>query len=234
MRKNMKQVSIVIPTKEEAGSLALTIIELYETFGQHIKELIVVDAGSKDRTVEIARSFACRVIIQDSPGYGAAVQLGIHAATGQFITFIDADGSYNPIHLNQMLKELDQQDAVFCTRYHPDAGSDDDTWLRYCGNIFFTYLLKILFNVKLSDALHLYVLAKTDLVKKLPMQSQGFDWCVEFPIRIAQNKLRYKEIPARERPRTAGVSKVNAFADGYKILVSMLTWKIESLMSHIK
>jgi glycosyltransferase involved in cell wall biosynthesis len=225
----MSFLSVVIPTKEEAECLPRVVAELRGIAGSIISEIIVVDANSKDGTPQIAEALGCKVHQQLQPGYGSAVALGLQQAQAPFVTFFDADGSYDPRFLLTALENLkshqNPHDAVFCTRYHPDAGSDDDTWIRSTGNYFFSFLLRVFFGVRLSDALHLNVVVKTQTAQNLPIKSTGFDWCMEFPIRLHQSGYSYCELPMRERPRLAGESKVNAFWDGWKILFSALKWR---------
>lgn len=224
----MNSLSVVIPTKEEAGCLAAVVKELRDVAGPLLREIIVVDAGSLDGTAKIAADLGCKVIQQSAPGYGSAVGEGLRLAQGEFVTFFDADGSYDPNFLLQAIDGMRSQglDAVFCTRYHPAAGSDDDTWIRYLGNQIFTAILRAFFGVKLTDALHLYVVARREVAQGLVVRGRGFEWCVEFPIRLHQGKFSYTELPMQERRRLAGESKVNALTDGFRILGHMIRWKL--------
>jgi len=136
---------------------------------------------------------------------------------------MDADGSYNPLALKEMLKEINNgYDVVFGSRYLPNSGSDDDTFVRYIGNKLFTLFMQKLFKVKLTDALFLYILAKKEVFDRIDMESTHFEWCIEFPIKVHRAEIKYKEIPVKERKRIAGKSKVNAFSDGFKILYGLL------------
>jgi glycosyltransferase involved in cell wall biosynthesis len=226
----MKKLSIIIPTKEEAECLPPVIKELRDMLGNQIHEIIVVDANSPDGTSQIADQLGCKVLQQQKTGYGNAVSLGLQQAQGELVTFFDADGSYDPKFLLAALPLMEdaKRDAIFCTRYHRDSGSDDDTWIRLLGNWFFTALMRLLFGVKLTDALHLYVVIKRSSALSLSLESEGFDWCLEFPIRLHQSGANYSELPCRERPRIAGETKVNALFDGWKILTSLLRWRLAS------
>lgn len=220
-----KRISIIIPAKNESESLPEMLAEIPKDL---VHEIIVVDGHSTDGTEDVVKKLGHRVVQQDGDGYGMAVNTGLNMATGELITFMDADGSYDPMALRPLMREIDQgYDVVFCSRYLPEAGSDDDTAIRYMGNKLFTWLLRKLHGVQITDALFLYILAKKEIFANINMTSKSFDWCIEFPVRVHQAGLKYKEIPSRERKRIAGQSKVNAFSDGLNILMAMLRLKKE-------
>jgi glycosyltransferase involved in cell wall biosynthesis len=98
-------------------------------------EVIVVDDGSGDRSGEIARSYAdIRVLSQDNSGLGAARNAGIHASTGAFIAFLDADDVMLPSKLSEQAGYLfahPEVGYVLCRqKLVPDAGSDLPPWAR--------------------------------------------------------------------------------------------------------
>ncbi|MCY4643618.1 MAG: glycosyltransferase family 2 protein [Bacteriovoracales bacterium] len=222
-----KKISVIIPAKNEEKCLPLMIDELPKDI---IKEIIVVDGHSTDRTVDAAKGLGVKVIPQQGRGYGNAVNTGLHQASGEYITFMDADASYDPQSLTLLKRKIEENrlDVCFCSRYLPESGSDDDTIIRYIGNRSFSLLLRFLHGVQISDALFLYCLAKREIFNKISISSEAFDWCVEFPIKVHHSKLKYSEIPSFERKRIAGESKVNAFTDGLQIAFTLLKlkWKI--------
>ena len=225
-----KKISVIIPTKNEEESISLMVRELPMEI---IKEVIVVDGHSTDRTVEVARELGVKVIPQQGDGYGNAINTALKEARGEYVTFMDADASYNPHSLFDLKRIIEENDIdiCFCSRYLPESGSDDDTIIRYLGNKLFTSLLRLVHGVKISDALFLYCLAKRKVFDEISMVSGGFDWCIEFPIRVHNSGFKYREIPSFERKRVAGESKVNALTDGLEIALTLfkLKWNAKDL-----
>jgi len=217
------RVSLVIPARNEAATLPGVLDELPWDL---LHEVIVVEGGSTDDTFEVAKRYnhpKLMAVKQSGKGFGQANIQGIHMASGEFITVFDGDGSFDPQGLGLMLDKMDGgYDFVFCSRYLPEAGSDDDTAIRLLGNRIFTSLLRTMFGVRLSDALFYYCMGRREIYGKLPLISQDFSLCVEVPIRVHRMGCRYAELPLRERPRLAGASKVNAARDGALILAAML------------
>ena len=114
-------------------------------------------------------------------------------------------------------------DLLFGSRYSKDGSSEDDTITTYIGNKIFTLLGKIFFSLPISDILYTYVMGKTDSFKKLNIKNNDFRFCVELPIKIQKNKMKYISIPSHEKKRIAGIKKVNAIKDGFLILIEMIS-----------
>ncbi|MGE0631965.1 MAG: glycosyltransferase family 2 protein [Pseudobdellovibrionaceae bacterium] len=219
-----KKISVIIPARNEAECLPAVLAELPKDI---IHEIIVVDGHSSDGTADVVRKLGYKCVPQVGMGYGMAVETGLKHVSGDYVTFLDADGSYDPAALPILSALLDKgNDVAFCSRYLPESGSDDDTWIRSLGNWGFTLMMRVLFGVRLTDSLFLYMMAKRDVFGQFEMESKYFEWCIEFPIRVHRAKMKYAEIPSRERPRIAGESKVNAFIDGLKILWILFKLKI--------
>tara|TARA_B100001287_G_scaffold189679_1_gene160208 strand:- start:191 stop:616 length:426 start_codon:yes stop_codon:yes gene_type:complete len=138
---------------------------------------------------------------------------------------MDGDGSYNPKALKEMRSLIDNYDAVFCSRYKDGAKSPDDTPIRALGNKIFTKLVKLSFGPKISDALFFYPMFKKTILNNINLDSSDFTLCLELPVKVHDNGLKYIEILSKERKRYAGVTKVNAFFDGLQILFGIVGLK---------
>ena len=110
----------------------------------------------------------------------------------------------DPKYLDQMLNDCKKYDFVFASRYLDGGGSDDDNIVTYVGNLFFTWLGNILYNLSLSDILYTYILGKTLKAKKLLLKYYDFRICVEIPFKIKKNYMTYISTPSMERKRIAG------------------------------
>lgn len=222
-----KKISVIIPAKNEDLCLSTMVNELPMDI---IKEIIVIDGHSTDNTVQVAKDLGLQVYLEEGKGYGCGISTGLKYATGDYITIMDADGSYDPKSLYILQEKLENEnlDAVFCSRYLPESGSDDDTPIRFLGNKLFSWALRFVHGVQITDSLFLYCLSKKEVFSQVNIKSEGFDWCVEYPIKVHKQGFKYGEIPSFERPRLDGVSKVNAFTDGLQIAWTMLKLKLTS------
>ena len=220
----MTKVSIIIPTLNEEDSLNVLLNELLK-FNDNIYEIIVVDGQSNDKTIEIAKKYNCKIIIQQIKlGYGDAIIRGINEANSDYSIILDGDGSKNPIYIKNLIEKIinSNSDFVFAERYGQGAGSLDDTLLTLIGNRIFTLIGKIFFRLKINDILHTFFICKNEKFKKINFKFNDFGFCVELPIKVHKGKFRYNSIPTIERKRIAGKIKVRSFVDGYKILISMV------------
>ena len=216
----MSDLTLIIPAKNERESLPKVLDELNEF---NFKKNVILEASDK-LTIEAVKTYDCKIIYQDSHGYGDALKKGIETVETQFFCIFNADGSFNPKELDQMIKKLegDRCDFVFASRYEKDCGSEDDTLVTLIGNYIFTFLGKIFFKLKITDILYTFVMARTSCAKKLGLTAKDFSFCVELPIKAQRANYKICTSKSFERSRIAGQKKVNAFKDGLKILFSMI------------
>tara|TARA_B100000029_G_scaffold344586_1_gene337000 strand:+ start:12 stop:674 length:663 start_codon:yes stop_codon:yes gene_type:complete len=214
----MKSLTLIIPAKNESDCLPQVLEEVKDLEC----EVIIILESSDNLTIEVAKNYNCKLVYQKEKGYGDAIITGIKEVQTKFLCIFNADGSFNPKYLNQMMQECENNDYVFASRYLKGAGSDDDTIITKIGNFIFSMLGNILFSTKLSDILFTYILGKTSSFKSLNLKCKDFCLCVEIPINAKKMNALYKEIPSYERKRLAGIKKVNEFKDGFKILIYMI------------
>ena len=173
------------------------------------------------KTIESVKNHDCELIYQNQKGYGNALRLGIKNVDTDYLCIFNADGSFDPKYLRDMLKICINYDYAFASRYLENGGSDDDTIITRFGNYFFSTLGNILFSLKIKDIL-LLILGKKKSFQSLDLKSDDFCLCVEIPINAKRANQKYFQIPSKERKRIAGKKKVNEFRDGFKILIFMI------------
>ena len=216
----MSNLTLLIPAKYEAECLPYFLKELQR---YNYKKIVILDQNDS-KTVEAAKIFEdVEILYQKNNGYGNALIEGINHTATEFFSIINADGSMDPIELEKMLNEIEKNnnDIVFGSRYMKNAGSEDDDLVTKIGNFAFSLIGKILFRLQISDILYTYVVAKTQLVKDLKLQSGDFKFCVELPIKAKKNNMIMETSKSYERSRIAGIKKVNVLKDGFLILKHM-------------
>ena len=213
----MQNLTLVIPAKKEAESLPTVLKEIKNL---ECKKIVVLEENDYE-TIESIKDFDPKIIFQNGKGYGNALIQGINNVHTDYLCIFNADGSFNPKELDNLLYLCQKFDYVFASRYLKNASSEDDTILTKIGNFIFTLLGNVLFSLSLSDILYTFVIGKTSSFKKLNLKSDDFCLCVEIPINAKKLKQRYIDVPSNERRRIAGKKKVNEFSDGMKILKYM-------------
>ena len=218
----MKDLTLIIPTKEEVESLPIFLKEIENI---DCKKLIVLQKEDVNTKKSISGFKNIKILEQVNNGYGNALIEGINNTSTNYCCIINADGSMDPKYLKQMLDECKEKDMVFGSRYQkPGGGSDDDDLITLIGNYFFTFLGNLFFRLNISDILYTYILGKTSSFQKLNLSNSDFRICVELPIKAKLNKMVYKCLPSYERERIGGKKKVNALKDGLLILIEIVKY----------
>ncbi len=184
----MSDLTLIIPAKNEKESLPKVLDELGNF---NFKKYVILEASDK-LTIEAIKNYDCRIIYQESKGYGDALKKGIESVDTEFLCIFNADGSFNPKELGLMINKLkdDKYDFVFASRYEKNCGSDDDTLVTLIGNYIFTFLGKIFFKLEITDILYTFVMARASCAKELRLTAKDFSFCVELPIKAKRAGYR--------------------------------------------
>lgn len=223
---SMPTVSVIIPALNEARNLPHVFARLPE----EIHEVIVVDGHSVDGTVAVARELRpdVRIVMQSRRGKGNALACGFAAATGDIIAMIDADGSTDPMEIPRFVQALvDGADFAKGTRFTAGGGSSDITPLRSAGNKVLCGVFNLLYATGFSDLCYGFNVFWSRHVRAFrldadsaagPLWGDGFEIEALLSIRAATTGLAVAEVGSFEHPRIHGVSNLNTFRDGYRVL----------------
>lgn len=145
-----KTVSLIIPAYNEEARLAPFLTSLQKFSQSHpglISEIILVDDGSRDTTVQVAQTFQAQLPnlkIEKQPvnkGKGAAIKRGVEVATGDYIIFMDADGATDAQELPKMIDALNKADIGIGNRFMSGAQTTRNSPLRsLSGFVYRTYM----------------------------------------------------------------------------------------------
>jgi len=215
----MKELTLVIPAKNEAECLPTVLNEL-KNFD--CKKIIIIPKSDLN-TQNAVKNLDCKIVIQDDDGFGSALIQGIKEVETNFLCIFNADGSFDPKYLKNMFNELlSNYDFVFNSRYENGGGSDDDTFLTLIGNKIFTFICNLFFRLNISDVLFTYVMGKTSAFKSLDLKRKDFRFCIELPVLVKFKKYKFISKSSYERSRLSGRKKVNELKDGFLILLCIL------------
>jgi glycosyltransferase involved in cell wall biosynthesis len=220
-------VSVVIPCLNEEAAVAEVVREAWEGVEASGRpgEVIVVDNGSTDRSVELAEQAGARVVYEHRRGYGSAYLRGLAEARGEYVVMADADGTY-PLHrLPEFVDKLEAGDElVLGSRFKGKIHEGAMPWAhRWIGNPVLTFILNVFFGVRVSDA-HCGMRAiRRSSVPKLDLHATGMEFASEMILKASKRKLSVGEIPIDYQPRI-GESKLNTWRDGWRHLRFMLLY----------
>jgi glycosyltransferase involved in cell wall biosynthesis len=219
------EISVVIPCLNEESAIAEVVGWAWEGIERSGRtgEVLVVDNGSTDRSVELAEGAGARVVHESRRGYGSAYLRGLAEARGRYIFMGDADGTYDFRDLDPFLEQLDSgKEFVLGSRYRGRIHEGAMPWMhRWIGNPILTRILNLFFGLKVSDAYCGLRAIDSTTAQRLGLQATGMEFALEMSLKAAKRNVPMGEVPIDYYAR-AGDSKLHTWRDGWRSLRFML------------
>jgi glycosyltransferase involved in cell wall biosynthesis len=209
-------ISLVIPALNEESGIVATL----KRVPPEVSEVIVVDGGSKDRTVELARANGARVVIESRRGYGRAYMRGFAEAKGEIITTSDADGTY-PIELFPYVVDfLVKRDLTFvnCSRLPLTASNSMRFWNKF-GNVGLSMAATFLYLHAFRDISSGMWAFRRAFLDRLELHTTG--WCFSNEIKLEAytvNPQGFAEFVIPFDERLGDTHNVTVWATGVEVL----------------
>jgi glycosyltransferase involved in cell wall biosynthesis len=207
------RVALIIPTLNEEEPIGEVIRSIPR---DAVDEIIVVDSGSGDRTVEHARDAGARVIVERQRGYGRACAAGARAASDyDIIVFLDGDGSDRPELVPLLLAPIlaGTHDFVIGTRTRGEREPGSMNMLQIAAGYGAGALTRLLYGVAYTDMCAFRAIRR-EALDQLGMREMTYGWNLEMQMRAARAGLRILEVPVAHRRRLGGASKVSGTVMG--------------------
>ena len=216
-------ISVIIPAFNEERSIGLVIKSLPQN---KIKEIIVVNNGSTDKTAYIAKKHGARVVDETLRGYGAACLKGISEVNDpEIVVFVDGDFSDFPEEIENLVKPIveNRADFVLGSRMiFPESRAALLPQARY-GNLLAVFLIRFFFRHQFTD-LGPFRAIRYKSLEVMHMVDKNFGWTVEMQLKAIKQHFSYIEVPMKYRNRI-GISKVSGTLKGSILAgVKILGW----------
>jgi glycosyltransferase involved in cell wall biosynthesis len=210
------RLSIIVPAYNEEASIVelLSRVRAQSVQGVDI-EIVVVDDGSKDRTVQLleqnSRLYDRLVKQGKNGGKGAAVRAGLLHATGDYVLFQDADLEYDPNEYGKLLEPVLRFDAdvVIGSRMLAPPWTRVHYFWHKRGNELLTFAFNLLFNTTFTDTYTCYLMYRRSLLDPNELVSNGWEQHAEILCRVVRRARSCYEVPISYAGRT--------YAEGKKI-----------------
>ncbi len=224
-------VSLLIPTLNEIAGMRVIMPRVKREW---VDQILVIDGGSTDGTVEYARQNGYEVVEQRRKGLRHAFTEALPYITGEVVITFTPDGNSIPELIPPLMAKMREgYDMVIVSRYLNGAKSYDDDLITGFGNWLYTRIINLLFRAHYTDTMVMYRAYKTRLIKELELDRDATykipetilrtveGWELILSVRAARRKLKVGEIPGDEPKRLGGERKLQVFRWGLAHLFHM-------------
>lgn len=215
-------VSVVLPCLNEEDSVALCVAEALEAIGAAglVGEVIVVDNGCTDRSAVVAARAGARVVLESTPGYGAAIRAGIDAAAGRVVVMADADCTYPLDRIAELVRPVLAGEVDLCVGSRLEGATHRSMPFlhRFVGTPTLTLLVRQGGGyTHLTDSQSGFRAFDRNAIGRLGLRCTGMEFASEMLLRASQSGFSVREIPLGYRERV-GESKLSTWRDGLRHL----------------
>jgi len=207
-----------------------------------VDQILVMDGGSTDGTLEFARDRGYQIYRQVRPGLRTGRAEDWKHIEGDLVVTFQPDGNCLPESLPELIQTARKgYDLVVISRYTRGARSDDDDTVTTFGNRMFTSMINLLFRTHFTDAMSGYRAYPRDLPHRLRLfedeSYQPFErwsgvvgsWESLMSLRVAKYGLTWAEVPGSEPARIGGARKLRIFGWGFNYMGQVLK---DALIEH--
>ena len=221
-------VSLIIPAFNEENGIARVIERSLPLRDELAKqgmtfELVVVDDGSQDKTASIVAQYPLVNLVRHphNRGYGAAIKTGFCQASGDYLAFIDADGTYPPESLPDLCRAAIEKNADMVIGSRMSGAHSEMPITRRIGNMAYATLLSLICNQVIHDTTSgMRLIRKSALARIYPLPDT-LDFTPAMSTRAFHENLTVIEVPIPYAERL-GRSKLNIVRDGVRFTNSIV------------
>ncbi|MEM1322106.1 MAG: glycosyltransferase family 2 protein [Bacteroidota bacterium] len=227
-------IDLIIPAYNEEDSIGRVLADIPSSW---VREVIVCNNGSTDRTREVAIAGGATVVDEPISGYGNACLKGIAHLRAKpieeqpdIVVFLDGDYSDHPEELPNLVKPIIEEncDLVIGSRALGDMERGAMMPQQIFGNWLATTLIRFFYKYNFTDLGPFRAIKYPKLIE-IDMRDRDFGWTVEMQVKAAKYKLKCTEVPVTYR-RRIGVSKVSGTIRGTILAGHKILWTIFKLL----
>lgn len=223
-------VALIIPALDEESAIGPLVVAIDRTL---VRDVIVGDNGSRDRTAEIALRAGAEVVQVDERGYGAACAGALTKLKNDIdiVVFMDADGSDDPAEIRSLIDPIahNEADLVIGSRAIGTVEPGALTLQQRFGNWLAIRLIHFFYHYRYSD-LGPFRAIRRELLDRITMQDRRYGWTVEMQVRALQLEARVIEVPVTYRKRI-GTSKISGTVSG---VIKAGFWIVYTIVKYIR
>ncbi len=232
---SLHKLSIIIPVFNEEKTI-LTILEKVSNLKNKgiDLEIIVIDDGSTDKTLNILKSNdkLYTILIENSSnrGKGYSVKKGIKSSNGNYIIFQDADLEYDPEDFLKFFKIIEKfnPDLIIGSRFNYSDYTRSHNILNKFGNTLITLIFNLIYNTTFTDIYSCYACYKKNLLNSEDLKTEGFEQHAEILSKVVRNGSLFYEVPINYNGRTHAEGKKIKFYHIFSVIYQILKNRVIS------
>lgn len=225
-------LSIIIPAYNEEKTVRQVISRLQQLpLPRGIeKEIIVVNDGSTDRTLQVLQRIpGIRLISQENRGKGAAIRSGLSLASGDYVLIQDADLEYQPEEIPSLLTPVLRSHARVVYGSRKLKKNAHSSTLFNVGGMVLSRLTNLLYGSSITDEATCYKLIETKLLRSLRLEEDGFNFCPEVTAKVLKQGITIHEVPITYLPRQVADGKKIRLSDGFSAVWTLIKHRFSTI-----
>lgn len=199
-------------------------------------ELIVVNDGSSDNTSAKIEEFILshsdkniRLLNHEkNKGKGAAIHTAIQYITGEYTVIQDGDEELDPNDFVVMIQKMVDENlsVLYGSRFLMNKNTSSSSTFLW-GNRILAFIANTLYGLNITDEATCYKMFKTELLKSIPLECNGFEFCPEVTAKVAKKGYKIQEVPIHYFPRSFEQGKKIRARDGWKAIKTLLKYRFK-------
>ena len=220
-------VAIIILTLNEIEGVRTLLPSIQKEWAD---EIVVIDGGSRDGTIEECKKMGFEVVIQKNKGHGGAILTGVEYTKSDYILIWSPDGNHEPEEIPKLIEKIKQgYDQVLISRFGKGSINEDAGYFAGFGNKMFAFLTNVFFGGKWTDSLNESRIISRKAMMDLRFDALKMNSTQQMSIRGSKLNQKICEIVGNEGERIGGERKMSPIPVGAllskSIIKEFIFWK---------
>tara|TARA_Y100000996_G_scaffold311953_1_gene248257 strand:- start:6 stop:671 length:666 start_codon:yes stop_codon:yes gene_type:complete len=213
-------VAIIILTLNEIDGVRVILPKIKKEWAD---EIVVIDGGSTDGTIEECKKMGFQVINQKNKGHGGGILTGVEYTKSDIIIIFGPDGNHEPDEILQLIEKMNEgYDQVIISRFGKESENLDAGLIDGFGNKMFTFVANVIFGGNMTDTLNESRSITRKAFEELKFDAMQLDSTFQMSIRGMKRKQKMIEIVGNEGRRIGGKRKMKPFQTGCRLVKRIL------------
>lgn len=227
-----ERLTVLVPVFNEARTVMALLRRVAAS--PYSAQIIVIDDDSRDETVPLierwlrddSRCEATLLRRSENGGKGAAIRTGLPHARGEIVLIQDADLEYDPDDYPALIEPIrsGSADVVYGSRFPGSGARSGRAWHRLC-RLLLNAAVWMLYGRRLTDEATCYKVFRTDLLRRLDLKCERFEFCPEVTSKLCRLGIAIHEVPISYRPRTTAEGKKIGWRDAVQAFWTLIWWR---------